>query len=256
MVSLMKNKRILAIVEGEKADFKLMNHLLSVFYNDDFYVWPYKTNLYSLYNKLKMNDDDDAFDNLDIKQVLKSVERDVDILKKLDERYTDTILIFDYDPQDPEFSEEKILKMKKVFSESTDNGKLYLNYPMVESFKHLKCIEDNEYENRVAYFKDLKEKKYKTIVNSDTFQTDFLKYDKETCISVFRSNLKKASKIIGSGYVCPINEEQYFKIDTDYILQQQNEMLLNEDKLYVLCTCFFFLLDNWPNYFLSMINEK
>ena len=50
------SKNILAIVEGEKADYKLMQHLLSLYYGDAYYIWPYKTNLYALYNKFELND--------------------------------------------------------------------------------------------------------------------------------------------------------------------------------------------------------
>ncbi len=242
------------IVEGEKADLKLMNHLFSLFYEDNFYVWAYKTNLYALYNKLEMNDVDE-FDALDIKQVLKSMEKDPSVLQKLDEKYTDIIMVFDYDPQDPCFSEEKIIKMKKIFCESTDNGKLYLNYPMVEAFKHLKKEDDDEFAERVVCLKDLQDKNYKTIVNNETFQADFMKYDKETCISVFRNNLKKAGKILEKGYLCPINEKDYFDIDTELILKKQNSLLSEEEKVYVLCTCFFFFFDNKPKYFLSLINN-
>ena len=76
MGNLMSKKRILAIVEGEKADYKLMKHLFDMFYEHEYDILPYRTNLYSLYNSFELNDKDD-FEVLDTIQVLKSMEKDV-----------------------------------------------------------------------------------------------------------------------------------------------------------------------------------
>ncbi len=62
--------------------------------------------------------------------------------------FTNIILIFDYEHHDPKFDEEKILKMQRYFTESTDVGKLYINYPMIESYRHLMQIPDDKYEDR------------------------------------------------------------------------------------------------------------
>lgn len=50
------------------------------------------------------------------------------------DNFIDIFLIFDYERQDTCFSDEIILKMQKYFSNETDMGKLYINYPMVESY--------------------------------------------------------------------------------------------------------------------------
>ena len=41
---------------------------------------------------------------------------------------------FDYEAQDPNFSINKIQRLQKYFSDVTNNGQLYINYPMVESY--------------------------------------------------------------------------------------------------------------------------
>lgn len=54
--------------------------------------------------------------------------------------YTDKLLIFDFDPQDSFFRNHRdeacrrFQKLMEFFSESTDHGKLYLSYPMIEAF--------------------------------------------------------------------------------------------------------------------------
>lgn len=243
------------IVEGEKADFKLMEHLLQLFFEAKFYIVPYKTNIYALYDMFKMNDIDD-FDSLDTVQVLKSVQSDEEIRKELDRNFSDIILIFDFDPQDPKYSAEKICKLKSIFKESTDNGKLYLNYPMVEAFKHLTSVDDSSYLELKVLYDDLKEKRYKQLVSSCTFQADYKKYQRKECLAVFRQNIVKANYILYGAKVLPSCEEEYFEIDLDEILNIQCNLLKDDGKFYVLCTCVFFLLDNKPKALLNEIKTE
>ena len=58
------------------------------------------------------------------------------------------LLIFDYERHDPYFSEDKINKLQLYFRDSTDAGKLYINYPMLESYQHLESIPDYNYAER------------------------------------------------------------------------------------------------------------
>ena len=38
--------------------------------------------------------------------------------------------------------------MQRIFMDATDIGKLYINYPMIESYQHLKCFPDDDYAER------------------------------------------------------------------------------------------------------------
>lgn len=250
----MSKKRILAIVEGEKADYKLMQHLFDLFYDQEYYVFPYRTNLYSLYNSFELNDKDD-FEALDTIQVLKSMEVNIEKRKQLSEKFTDIILIFDFDPQDPNFSAEKIIKMKRIFNESTENGKLYINYPMVEAFKHLKNVQDENFINLQISYKDLVNKKYKTMVSNFSFQNDYKKYDRIMCLNIFRLNVIKANSMLNNKMSMPVTASEYFCIDLDAILSKQCALLEDTGAFFVLCTCIFFFLDNRPIYFLNEIKN-
>lgn len=127
-----KNTKILVIVEGEKTDVRLMKHLLSMYGLDKKHeIVSYNTNIYTLYNDMFRDDDPESYDIL---QVLKSRELDEDKKRIFDEEYSDILLIFDFDPQDVQYDKKKIIYMQKYFSESSDMGKLYINYPMVEAF--------------------------------------------------------------------------------------------------------------------------
>ena len=129
----MSERKILVIVEGAKTDFNLMKRLLKIYgISDNHQIVSYDTNIYTLYNQLPENEEE--YEDIDLQQILKEREKDERKIALLNERYTDILLIFDLDPQAPDFSPDKIRKMANYFTESTNMGKLYLNYPMVESF--------------------------------------------------------------------------------------------------------------------------
>ena len=58
--------------------------------------------------------------------------------------------------------------MQHCFADSTDMGKLYLNYPMIESYLHLKSIPDEEYINRKILVSLQPGDKYKSLVRAES----------------------------------------------------------------------------------------
>ncbi len=66
--------KILILVEGEKTDVKLMNHLLQVYgISEDHVIVSYNTNIYTLYKAMFLDNDPETIDLL---QLLKSKEKD------------------------------------------------------------------------------------------------------------------------------------------------------------------------------------
>ncbi len=225
-------KNILLLVEGEKTDTKLMNKLIKAYNLDgEFQIIPYKTNIYTLYKKIFGNDDEEY---VDLIQVLKEDGDNSEILNK---KFSDIYLVFDYEPQDNEFTKEKILKMSNYFSESTENGKLYLNYPMVESVYHTNLEEDDEFINRKVTLEEVG--RYKQIVNTMTPDPRKLVNTKTTITQIILKNLKKANKIIGG-------KQLKYYIDLNEVLKTQLNLLDKHNEIFVLCTCVFFIPDYNP----------
>lgn len=234
----MGKSKILVLVEGEKTDYKLMQHLLNVYgIGDKHEIVSYNTNIYTLYNEMFGEGDPDS---LDIKQILKAHEKDVEKKKIFDINFSDVLLIFDLDPHDPQFSPDKIIKMAEYFVESSDMGKLYINYPMVEAFYHMKSIPDEDYNNYVATIDELKNKLYKTRVAKENRNHDYRKFavNKEECSTIIRQNIEKAKLIANS-------------IETGDILEAQLDLLSIQELISVLCTCAFYI----PDYNSKFIGE-
>lgn len=239
-----EKSKILVLVEGKKTDYQLMERLLQIYgIGDSHEIVSYNTNIYVLYNEM-FRDGDPA--SLDILQILKERERDPEKKKLFDRRYSDILLIFDLDPQDPAFSAYKILEMASFFVESSDMGKLYLNYPMVEAFYHMKSIPDEDYNGYTASLEELRSHKYKERVTRENRNHSYAKFaaTKEECSTVIGQNIAKAWIITKAGRLA--DGISQIAPDSADILKAQLRNLEEHQLVSVLCTCVFYLVDYNP----------
>ena len=231
------------LVEGEKADVVVMRRLFALYpeLGADYQIVSYRTNIYVLYELFFK--DADGPDSIDLLQALKSREPDAERKAIFDEKYTDTLLIFDLDPQDSLFTPEKIQSLQAYFTESSDMGRLYINYPMVEAFYHMTSIPDPLYLSRCVTMDELKAKTYKTRVNKETRMRSYTKFiiDREACSIVVRQNIEKAWHILNRKNC----ESLQGNIPLMDVLTAQMASLGN-GYLYVLCTCVFFVYEYNP----------
>ena len=230
------------LVEGARTDVKLMAKLLDMYgISDDHELVSYNTNIYELYGQMFANGDPDSIDLL---QLLKERETDETKKKLFDDRYSDILLVFDLDPQDQLFSADRIIEMAQYFNESTDKGKLYINYPMVESFYHMKSIPDADYMSYTASMDELRDASYKQRVNIENRNHDYSKFavNREECNTVIKQNIEKAYEIIGQ--TCDYSEVPY----SDKVLIRQLKELGANNRVYVLCTCGFYIVDYNPEF--------
>jgi hypothetical protein len=234
-----EKKNILILVEGSRVDVRLMKKLFTLYGIDALYnIFSYDTNIYVLYDKMF---DDENPEDIDIIQVLLEQKPSDDKKRILEQKFTDILLVFDLDPQDQRFTKDKITAMMKYFVESTDMGKLYLNYPMVEAFYHMGSIPDNAYNKRTVTLDELRNRTYKQRVNEENRNRNYSKFavNREECNIVIDQNIQKGLHIIGAN---PGDDLP----DTGKILESQLTMLRNSQMLYVLCTCVYFIPEYNP----------
>ncbi len=236
-----KKRKILVLVEGAKTDVRLVEHLMKIYEIDiNYEIVSYKTNIYTLYKEMFLDGDPDA---MDILQILKEREKEQESKKIFDEKYTDILLIFDFDPQDSQFSDDKITKMMNYFVESSDMGKLYLNYPMVEAFYHMNSIPDASFYSCCATISELEAGTYKERVNQQNRDRDYRKFasTREECNIVISQNMEKSWHILGRKDCIKNTIPNQSKI-----LSKQLEKLNIDNEIYVLCTCVFFIVEYNP----------
>ena len=244
-----ETSKILILVEGAKTDLRLMERLLHMYGIDVSHeVVSYNTNIYTLYKEMFADGDPDSIDLL---QLLKERETDSGIKEMFNVHYSDILLVFDLDPQDPNFSPDKILQMIQFFVESSDMGKLYLNYPIVESFYHMKSIPDEDYNNRVVSLHELYEGTYKQRVNRENRNRDYSKFavTREECNIVIKQNIDKAWYI--SEMVRMEDNKEHEPPEPIEVLRTQLSKIGIEEAISVLCTCAFYIVDYNPKFILA-----
>ena len=164
--------RTLLIVEGNHEKNQLFWLIFQCFPEinidmDD--VWIYGTNIYMLYEDIIKEYGEewaDEEDDIDLPFVISKKQNPNHLCYKED--FTNIILVFDYERQDTNFSETRIMNMQKCFNDPADMGKLYINYPMIESYQHLKELPDSNYSERKIPVSMQPGKEYKELVRRES----------------------------------------------------------------------------------------
>lgn len=141
----MKGKNYKAfIVEGEAREPQIICNLCRIYFkhvNFKIITLPAGQNIYMLWQKLR----EDDFET-DIIEILREESAELEeVLADLTrDDFSEIYLFFDYDGHQNNLSsgnrtEDVIDEMLLNFDNETENGKLYVNYPMVEALRDFAC---------------------------------------------------------------------------------------------------------------------
>ncbi len=261
------DKKILIITEGANKEIQLFQlikdlHILPA----SVQIVPYCSNIYNLYD-LMMQESGGDFDSLDFLSTLSNHERVDDKKKILQDDYTDILLIFDWDPQDHDYSEESVKKMLSFFSESSAPGKLYLSYPMIESFYHLSWLQlcnlstqsgkNPEFLKCTFCLDELIRHQYKSRVNNegichgcpriDTHSISLEIFQKMLCEHIFKSHiLLHSTKDSDQDDLTPLQTVTASNFHSK-LFNKQNECWKNKHTAAVVSTSCFYLAESYPS---------
>ena len=186
--------KILFICEGEKTEKKFCNLIIDEYFikrqKEKKYI-AFNTNIYGLYDEMSKDNGLDLLQLIAEKAKIKGDMNNYNNIKS--GGFSEVYLIFDFDPHDPKYSDEKIKKITNFFNNETTNGKLYINYPMFESFKHFKSIPDEEYNNYCISISECNS--YKQIVANISAIPHFSDVNEEILTNIIHQNLKKYEKL-------------------------------------------------------------
>lgn len=139
------------IIEGEAREPLIINNISKVFFAHAKFkiiTLPAGQNIYMLWKKLK----EDNFET-DIIEVLR--ENNKDLEEQLDgigrDDFSEVYLFFDYDGHQKNLRKDDdsdvLDQMLESFNNETENGKLYISYPMVESLRDFEVGECGKKDN-------------------------------------------------------------------------------------------------------------
>ena len=152
---------ILFIFEGDEREPRLYRTLERLYFpkvNDNI-ICSFGNNIYDLYNELK--EYEDGGDIVSVMRERLAARGDSTLNGMRSSDISEIFLFFDYDFQNSHLSLEEINRrveeMLALFADETENGKLYINYPMIESIRYTKELPDNDYANYVVSREECKD---------------------------------------------------------------------------------------------------
>ena len=230
---------ILFVFEGANREPTLFKTLEYLYFSDkkETRICSYNNNIYNLYKQMTQSDFPEDIITILKKKLINDNDNPLkDIQRRSD--FSEIYLFFDYDSHNnekQELSDFQIKEMLEFFNdESSDYGKLFINYPMVESIYYAKhSLPDEEY---YSYTTPISlGKKFKEKVNNDSYykNLDFISFrvnkktlslkipDDNKRISDIRQNWKylQDMNVKKANYICT-GEISLPKIDK-FISQQQ-----------------------------------
>ncbi|OCH11038.1 hypothetical protein [Aliivibrio sp. 1S128] len=198
---------ILFVFEGQVTEHDIMKNMQNYYLNsktDGVYLLSSNCgDIYSLYGKLQDDSDLDIFPLLKKKQAnshLKDIKRN---------QISEIYLFFDYDGHAPAATDDKLLELLKHFCDETDNGKLYISYPMVESLKH---VTDDDFNSLTVKAKE--NIGYKKIASEQCKRENisFKKLTHDSWKSLNLAHLKKMNHLVNDKNEVPTSIYEQFTI--------------------------------------------
>lgn len=239
----MSKEYIVTISEGEKTEKQIIENLQTNFFNinkkKELVILSFKTNIYALWKVMK----EDEFET-NIIDVLE--ERDNTIrneLESIKESISEVYLFFDYDGQAYKKDEvdDIIFEMIRVFDNETENGKIYISYPMVEAIKDLKIKDVCSRRCSVPAKENIH---YKALVSKDTDFCNLTTLKVEDWYFISEFSLKKANCIVSSSFRIPTYSEYKDNINQVSIFNNQLNKFINFNQTVAVLGGFsFFLID-------------
>ena len=251
-----KKKEYIAIIsEGEKTEKQIINNLENNFttFSNKIIFLSYKANIYNLFREIEEDEDIDIISLLKEKQIkankMRNDVENIDVSNINSDDISQIYLFFDYDGHTENASDEEIVKMLNKFDNETENGKLYISYPMVEALKHLKKdkLDINNYlveaKTRINY---------KNFVSQNTDYENLVNLTKGNWLFIISENLKRCLFLLE---IININYEIYSNmINQESIFNKQlDKYISKEEKVLVLSAFPFFLIEYFGEEFFSLV---
>lgn len=249
----MNNNTVLLIFEGIKTEHSICNSLRKHFIDKPSQTTIQTSYGFDIYRLFKQLEQDDGLtllgiiqEELDARQTQNKLlsEDDLTILRLEDsDTISDIYLFFDYDPHNRSASDDKIQTMLNRFESSTDEGKLFISYPMLESLRHIKNPQEQNtlYPiNKVALLKYKGFSAHKD--NIDLLFQDWGRYDLSIWSTIIVTHLKRASVLVNDEFTMP--DSLIEQVD---IFESQQSKHLPNHQVAVICAFPLMLHEYYAN---------
>ena len=249
-----EKRKILFLVEGEYLEKEVFSEMANL-YNLKYEIVCLRCNIFMLYNIMKSYDFNASIKDILIERIDKNINDDEAIVLK-NNKFAYTYLIMDFDIQHFKNDIPKALKqineMCSYFSNETDDtiGKLYINYPMMESFRDRNGFIDDSFIEKTIKLEEFVN--YKMLVgNTGLSSIHINEYRKDGFNSIIKSNIVKA--LLKLFDVNEISYKKYVEYLTTLSIYVKQKEILHNDYIYVLNTSMNFVVDYYGEKFFNIL---
>lgn len=240
---------VLLVFEGEKTEKLVLNNLKRHYFSENNSVIhaTFAAEIYQLWEKIR----DDEF--LDIVELIRerSTNNQNDLKNISRDDVSQIFLFFDYDGHATNASDQVIEQMLLLFNNETENGKLYISYPMVEALKHFTEAELFKY--IVVNAKENIE--YKRLVNPVSIYQDLRKLTLENWQHIILENYKKAHYLVKDTWEFPPYPDASQLNQAVIFDQQFNKFIFPNNQVAVLSAFPFFIIEYFGEPVFNTLDE-
>ena len=247
---------ILFVFEGIEREPRLYKTLEKLYFHreNDNIICSLGNNIYDLYNELLTYDDAGDIVSIMRENLANRGDSTLDNIRSSD--ISEIYLFFDYDFQNSQLSideiNRRVEKMLTLFDDETENGKLYINYPMVESIRYTKELPDDHYKDYVVSREECTDFKHLARDFSSYNSLDHILFKngetptKEKFIKVkdnwqylLRMNVCKANFIVTGTNIMPKDKKRISQLDIftnqrlKYVDPLQSVAVLNSFPIFI-----------------------
>lgn len=185
---------ILCVFEGERREAQYFKTLQKIYLDgQNILICSFGNDIFELYKEIK---EDEDLDIIELLRESKDVPRNVEILQDYTrDDFNQVFLFFDFECQDPSFDSKTLLSMIDIFDEETENGKIFISYPMIEAIRDIPSFET--YLTHKVTVENCRGRVYKGLsVNGMQEFNDPRHNNKDNWDRLVKINIEKANYII------------------------------------------------------------
>ena len=249
---------ILCVFEGAEREPRIFKTIKRLFFGEgEMIICSFGNNIYELYRQLQELEGDG-----DIVSVLRENKAEGLPDGVLSSEVSEIYLFFDYDFQNENLTLEemnrRLEEMLSLFNDETDNGKLYVSYPMVESLCYTKELPDAHFFEYVIKRCDCIEHPFKDLAADFSYygSYDFIELQdqrhhkagkqefarvRNNWIHLVNQHIEKANYIC-SGHCCRPEEKDAVSQQKIFLAQLSNYLAI-EDSVAILNAFPLFLFE-------------
>lgn len=244
------SNNILLVFEGARSETIIFKKVIELFFknnNSTFFYSYFDAEVFQLCKKIM----DDKY--IDLLELLRERHQDNEII--IDKEFSEIYLFFDHDAHShSEVSKSQYyLELKRLintFDNETEQGKIYLSYPMIEALRDCRPLIEGE-ENICDCFQSITENiNYKKMVHERSI---FNIKEIESWYTVIGINYLRACKLID---IDISEQKEHYKLITqlELYVSQYKKHIKKRSEVLILSAIPFFIMDYFGQLLFKKIN--